>query len=421
MKITARLLFCLLPALLPVSTLPAGAQESVSVVAVVNDDAITMLDLEGRMRLAMIFTKLPDTPETRQRVAPQVLRALIEERLKLQEANRLGVKVSQAEIDDRLNSLAQQGGGTAEALLAYLQGNGIAPESLIQQIRAEIGWIKAARRQFASTIVITDDQIDEVLDGLRSAQGQPSYRVGEIFLAADAPENEPETRQTAERLVGQIRDGADFAAVARQFSQSASAAVDGDLGWMMASQLDRGVADAVRGLAPGEVSDPIAVAGGYYIITLRDRRESASADVDLVSLAQVVFPLPADASVKQIATTKAEARKATEAMTSCREIAELARQVSPPEVQSEMPDLRLSDLSPELRAIVDKSPIATPTEPIEAAGGIAVAMVCRRTTEDSSLPSREEIRNQLGNQRLEVMARSYLRDLKRTAIVDVRL
>jgi len=421
MKITARLLFCLLPALLLVNTLPAGAQESVSVVAVVNDEAITMVDLTARMRLAMKFINLPDTPETRQRLTQQILRTLIDERLKLQEARRLGATVSQAEIDRRMDAMAKQSGGTGAALVDYLRANGLSPESLSEQMRAELAWAKVTRHTFLQNIIITDDQIDEVLNQLRAEQGQPSYRVSEIYLAVDAPEKDLETRQTAERLVGQIREGADFAAIARQFSQSASAASGGDLGWMTASQLDRDAADAVRGMAPGQVSDPIHTAGGYYVIAVLDQRTSGGADEGQASLAQVVFPLPGDASDEQVKKVSGEAREATKAMTSCAEIVDLAKKISPPEMQAELPDIPFSDMSPELRDIAQKAVIGAPIKPQRVDGGIAVAMVCRRTTEGSSLPSREEISNQLGNQRLEVMARGYLRDLKRTAIVDIRL
>src|SRR6185503_16885980 len=101
-------------------------------------------------------------------------------------------------------------------------------------------------------------------------------RVAEIFLAVDNPSQDEETRRLADRLSMQMRQGARFSAVARQFSQSATAAVGGDIGWVRPDQLAPELGKAVSQLRPGELSAPIRAGGGYYVLLVVDRRTGAT-------------------------------------------------------------------------------------------------------------------------------------------------
>src|SRR6185503_8993660 len=91
-------------------------------------------------------------------------------------------------------------------------------------------------------------------------------------LTVDNPESEPQVRATAQRLVQQIRGGAGFGTIARQFSETTASSGEGDLGWVQTGQLDPKIDEALAKMKPGEVSDPIRLVNGYHIIELRDRR-----------------------------------------------------------------------------------------------------------------------------------------------------
>ena len=124
------------------------------------------------------------------------------------------------------------------------------------------------------------EEVDEILARLKEAEGEDTYRLGEIFLAVNSPDEEASIRETTERLVEQIRGGARFGALARQFSQAATAAVGGDLGWTPRSQLDAEIAAAVDRLSPGAVLDPIRTISGFRILRLTGKRKIAAADPD---------------------------------------------------------------------------------------------------------------------------------------------
>jgi peptidyl-prolyl cis-trans isomerase SurA len=257
---------------------PAAAQESLRIAAVVNDDVITGLDLAVRTRMAILSSSLPDTPEMRNRVARQVLRAMIDERLMLQEAARQNIVVQQAEIDAELSKLAERNGVTLDQFGAYLAQNGVLLEPLSEQVRATIAWSKLVSRQLRPRAVVTEEDIDEVLRQAEEAQGQPQRRVSEIFLAVDAPAEEEEVRRGAERLIEQIRSGIPFSAIASQFSDGATAAVGGDIGWVLPGQLAPEVEETLEKMQDGDIAGPVRAAGGYYILQLRGQRSISPDD-----------------------------------------------------------------------------------------------------------------------------------------------
>jgi peptidyl-prolyl cis-trans isomerase SurA len=251
---------------------PAAAQESLRIAAVVNDDVITGLDLAVRTRMAILSSSLPDTPEMRNRVARQVLRAMIDERLMLQEAARQNVIVQQSEVDAELTKLAERNGVTLDQFGAYLAQNGVLLEPLAEQVRATIAWSKLVSRQLRPRAVITEEDVDEVLRQAEEAKNQPQRRVSEIFLAVDGPAEEEEVRRNAERLIEQIRSGVPFSAVASQFSDAATAAVGGDVGWVLPGQLAPEVEETLERMQDGDIAGPVRAAGGYYILQLRGQR-----------------------------------------------------------------------------------------------------------------------------------------------------
>ena len=251
---------------------PATAQDALLIAAVVNDEVITGLDLAVRTRMAMLSAQLPDTPEMRNRAARQVLRAMIDERLMLQEAARQNITVQQSELDAELSKLAERNGVTLDQFGPYLQQNGVLLEPLADQLRASLAWTKLVNRQLRPRAVVSEEDIDEVLRQAEANKGQPQRRVSEIFLAVGQTAEEEEVRRGAERLIEQIRSGAPFSAIAAQFSESATAAVGGDVGWVLPGQLPPEVDEALQSMSEGEIAGPIRAAGGYYILQLRGQR-----------------------------------------------------------------------------------------------------------------------------------------------------
>jgi peptidyl-prolyl cis-trans isomerase SurA len=396
----------------------APAQDTVGIVAVVNDGAITQIDLATRMRIAIVASRLQDTPEVRQRLAPQVLRALIDEQIRIQEADKQGINIPERTINDRIDGLAEDNKMSREQFEQMLAQNGIPLESLKTQIRSELAWGAVVRRKFQSGIVITPEDIAEARTRIIESQGQPEYLMAEIFLGADDATANSETEDAARRLMEELKKGAQFSAVARQFSQASTAARGGDLGWVQAGDLAPEIASAAADLTPGQIAGPIKSEGGFHIILLRDKREATgTAATGTVDLKQIELALEAGATPAQVADATDSLRSLRQSIASCDDVDEAGASIDA--ASGDLTGVDVTRLPASLQAIAVSQPIGQVSEPVRGETGIAAYVVCARNLSTSG-PSDQELREQLVRERLDLMARGYLRDLRRTSFVDIR-
>ena len=416
----------LFPALLVAAAVAAPtavlSQSEQRIAAIVNDEVISLRDLRQRIRLVLFSSGIEDTSDARRRVAGQVLRTLIDERLQLQEAKKRNVTVSEDDIGRSVSDIEKRNGMQPGSLPSIFRRNGVSYESLRAQMRTRVAWSRLVGRRLAPRIDIGAEEVDEILARLKEAEGEDTYRLGEIFLAVNSPDEEASIRETAERLVEQIRGGARFGALARQFSQAATAAVGGDLGWTPRSQLDAEIAAAVDRLSPGAVLDPIRTISGFRILRLTGKRKIAAADPDRaeLDLKQIFLPVPNGEDPAGMQARVDAVRSEGNAIDGCEDLSAVARRLGA-EAPQDLGRVKLSDLSAEVRRSVAGVAVGKASEPIGTPGGIVLMVVCGRTLPKSELPSRETVTEQLRLQRLDLSVQRYLRDLRSAAVVDVRL
>jgi peptidyl-prolyl cis-trans isomerase SurA len=395
------------------------------IAAVVNDEVISVFDVVTRMRMIMVSSGIPDSPETRQKIGSQVLRSLIDEKLELQEAKRQNVTATDRELNAAMQQIEKQNNLRSGQLMEALQSRGIDKSSLIDQITASIVWAKLVRRLASQTVELSDDEIEEATKLAREHAKEPQSRVAEIFLSVDNPAQDDEVRQMAERLTQQMRQGARFSAVARQFSQSPTAAVGGDIGWVRPDQVAPGLAKEVAQLKVGELSRPIQTGGGYYLLLVLERRAGAGAasgggEQEIFDIVQVVFPLPPRSGEAARRAAIAEAESVRAAAKDCPALLKIGKEKAP-QLSSEG-KLRSNEISPQMRNIVSQLGVGHASQPIVQKNGVGVIMVCSKSTGGGATiaTSREEVTETLIRQRLDTVSRRYLRDLRRKAYVDVR-
>jgi peptidyl-prolyl cis-trans isomerase SurA len=402
----------------------ADAQQShvLRIRAVVNDDVISFYDLIQRIRLLILTSSIDDSLETRRRIAPQVLRTMIDERLRLQEAERLNIKISSSLVDARIGFLEERNKMPAGALTQVLDQTGITLNSLQNKIRAEIAWQRIVQRRLVREASISDDQVEEELARLKSIQHLPQYQVSEIYLSVDNPDQEQQVVEVAKRLIGQLGVGAKFSLLAREFSQSASAAVGGDLGIVSKGQLDPEIEEVIEGLSPGETAGPIRTLSGFYILKLHNRvipaQATAAADKS-AQISQVLLPLKLNAVPAEIQAQKRVAQRIKSESKSCKQLEETGKKLNTPQSGS-LGDVKIATLPDSIRKAIDTIPENTVTPPIRAAEGLLLLMVCKWLTKNPGLPAQKDIRARLGNKRLDLLMQRYMRNLRRTAFIDVR-
>ena len=407
--VAAVLLAALLPQRAPL------AQDTLRAAIIVNDEVISELELIMRLRLALASAGLRESDETRQRLQPQVMRQLIDELLQLQEARRLGIEIEESRVDEAFGRVASNNGLTEQQLGQALMQSGILPDYLKDQIRAQIRWQAVVSRRLRPQVQIAEEEIDEAVQRIAATSDQPQRLLAEIFLAVDSVEQEAEVADLANRLYDEIKKGASFPAVARQFSQSASAGAGGDLGWVEAGQLPAELEELVKTLKPGDLSPPFETLNGYYLILVRDERQAPENAIN-VEMKQILFVPTANTK----AAFEQAARKAKEAgsrVSTCADVAAVAKDMGAAE-NTDLGTQSASDLPGQMRAIAEAQPIGQASEPIQVPGGIAVFFVCSR--EDLGI-DRKAVEERLIREKLEVLARRYMRDLRRAANIEVRI
>ncbi len=415
----------LIAALAAVALLPSNrvlAQGGLRIAAIVNDDVISVHDLENRLALMLVTSNLENRPEVRQRVAPQILRALIDDRLKVQEARRLNVVVTKDEIDSALSRIARQVKMSPNEMPRFLAGKGVRMSTLIDQVEAEIGWLKTVNRLEGNRIQIGEDEIDAELARIRQNAGQSEYRVADIFLPVDRPADDAQTKQLAERLLGQLEEGASFPSLARNFSQAASAAVGGDLGWVRRGQLVSQLDAVLPQLEAREVSSPIRTPAGYYLLLMIDKRTSeglAEGKVTL-TLSKLSLPLSANPSGQEVAERLRMAKTLSQGAGTCAALETAGREAGG-DRSGGMGEIEIGQLPIQLRQLVRPLNAGEMTPPLRTDEGVVVVMVCERTEEGNISEQRALVENMLREQSLTAASQRHLRDLRRSALIDIRI
>lgn len=397
------------------------AQQVFGIAAVVNDEVISAFDLEERIDLVVASANLPRTQDTRRRIRSQVLRNLTDESLQMQAARKIGVEVTNEQIDEEIARLAERNNMSVTGLTSRLEGAGVDLSTLRRQYLASIAWEQYVSARLLRTVDVSDEEIDEAIRQQEASRGQAVFNIREIVLGVDRPQDEPEARAAAERLVRQIRSGADFAALARQFSVGADAEDGGTVGWVRPAQLSEEVAAVLTNLSVGQVSDPVRTPLGFVIVSVEGRRILGEEAVDSieVELAQLLIPLGRAASETAVTAAKADAEAARGRIRSCAGIDQVAETIENAQ-SAQLGTLKIGDLPDDFGKAIAKLNVGDSSEPLRTAAGFHVLVICNRSQPVDASPNRDQVRNNLILAKLNQRARSALRDLRRDAIIDLR-
>lgn len=411
--IRCALLIC---ALAPAVQNAGAAQDLLRAAAVVNDEVISVFDLDMRLRLGILATGQKDNRKLRDRMTAQVIRTLIDEQLQKQEAERLGITITDEQVTNGAEEIARRNKLTIEGFAGLLERRGILLEAFLDQIRGQLTWSALVVRRLRPSVQVSNDEVEEVVRRIAANRGTRLRRVSEIFLAVDTALREDEVRRNAERLFEQLRAGARFSSLARQFSESATAARGGDLGWIRDGQLPEEIDKALARMRPGMLSRPIRTLSGFHILLLGEEKQTSLGEV-MLHLKQILIAIPSGASEKQRRAAAERAGQARERIAGCAGLDALAGEIGAPG-SGDLGTVKSSNLPAPIRDAVMALPIGQPSRPVSVSGGLAVLVVCNRA--ESGI-DRQRIAERLTAERLDMLARRYMRDLRRSANVDIRL
>jgi peptidyl-prolyl cis-trans isomerase SurA len=397
---------------------------TIRIVAVVNSDPVTNVDVDNRTRLFALASGLPVSPEMLDRLKPQIVRQLVDERLRMQEIQRRKIVVSDKDIAAAIAEIEQRNGMKPGGLRAKLASDGVSFTTLVDQIRTQLGWTRVLHQAIGDRLVITDADVAEQQRLEAQQVGRPEYHVGEIFIPIEERANAADTQRFAETVISELRAGAPFPVVAAQFSQSQTALQGGDLGWVQPNQLDPQVAQIVSEMPPGAVSNPITVPGGLDIVTLVAKRNVGQDVGTILSLRQVFLPFASPLNPQ--APTPAQmqlfnkAKSISASVHSCDQMEQVATQEKSPR-PANPGDIRLESVSPPaFRDMLDKLPLQTASKPLVSPDGIAVMIVCSRDQKNLAALTPKEVRDQILEQRVDLLSRQLQQDLRSQARIEIR-
>jgi len=411
-------------AALAVTPPPPQAGQGMRIVAVVNGDVISNADVESRTRLFALSTGLPMTPDVLDRLKHQITRQLIDEKLRMQEVQRRHIVIQDKAIAEAIQGIESRNGLPPGALRQKLMAGGAGYRTLIDQLRTQLGWTQVLREQLGDQVKITDAEVTEQQRLLAQQVGKPEYRVGEIFIPVDDPATAADAQRFAETVISELRAGAAFAVVAAQFSQNQTALQGGSLGWVQSNQLDPDVARLVAEMPVGAVSNPVKVPGGISIVNLQGKREIGRDVGTAVSLRQVFFPftsaLNPQAPTDQQKQALEKARSVGASVHSCEQMEQAAKANNSPR-PADPGEVRLESVNPPaFRQILASLPFDRATQPMVTSDGIAVMIVCSREEKNMAQQSKQDVQAQLLNERVELLSRQLLANLRRHATIDLR-
>ncbi len=383
-----------------VLALPANAQSNpFSPRIIVNERVVSNYELDQRIQ----FLKVLRTPGDLDKLA---LDALIEDRLRVQEAERLEIAATPEQVELGMTEFAGRANLSVEQFVAAIAEAGVEPETFRDFVAAGVVWRDVVRAKFGAKTEVTETEIDRTLANQARVDGV-RVLISELIIPAP-PGSEEDVLAQAQNLQSQINSDASFAEAARTYSAAPSAARGGRMDWMPLANLPAAIAPFVLALAPGQVSDPIPIPGAVALFQLRDLEET---DTEAPATTQVEYAellLPNDSN----ALTAAAGIKAK--VDACNDLYALgfpANQLTrKTQTMAEVP----VDVGLELARLDAGESAAT----LVRGTARVFVMLCTRMPVVEEPPTRDQVRTQIINQRLSRLADGYLADLRANAIIQ---
>jgi peptidyl-prolyl cis-trans isomerase SurA len=423
----------------PAASAPAQAQKSRQpvvidrIVAVVNDEAITAVELDERARMAMKQLAQQGTaPPPKAVIERQLLERMIGDRVQLQLAKESGLRVDDAELDRAIGRIAEQNKLSLSTLREALQKDGVPYSKFREDIRNEIVLTRLREREVDNKIVVTESEIDSLL----SSSADQEMRSDELNLSHilivvpenASPEQVQNRRARAEEALAQLAKGVDFKQVAAAFSEAPDALKGGEMGWRAGERLPTLFYDALKPMKPGQVSEILRSANGFHIVRLNERRGGSSAvGAGPTSVQQTRVRHILLKTNELVSENEARNRLRTlkERLENKADFGELARVHSEDASASRGGDLGWilpGDTVPEFERAMNNLKPGEISDPVQTPFGWHLIQVIERGTQDVSKERRRlAARQTLRARKSDEAYQEWVRQLRDRAYIEVRL
>lgn len=409
--------------LLCAAPLPAALAQELAIAAVVNDDVISTLDLQARIKLIMATSGGQIRPDQMEQARQQILQGMIDDTLKMQEADRFSILVTPDDVSAAMRALEKQQGKPEGSLRQFIDSSGLSYDSFADQLSSQVAWRKLLARRVQRDIIITEDEVKRAQQRLARGNAIAEVRIASILLP-------PQPNYTDEALVGvgldirsQLAQGAEASQLLAAYDTRLKMEF-APVRWLPESRLAPDLLEAISGLKDGEIATPIATPLGIQIVRLLERRTLRSVPEQNaeVAIKQIIMRLDNASKDAEIDGKMEIARQIARYPGSCMEagIAGLA-EFSGLNIDVNYYRTTMASMSPEVRSMVEPLPVTGITQPFASNDGIHLLMLCERISVPAPMPDADKVRAMLTDEKLALESEKYLRQLTRDAFIDVRL
>jgi len=399
-----------------------------SVVAIANDDVITQAQLAQQVGLVRQNLKKQHTPLPAESVLrKQVLEHMISLSLQRQLAEKYGMKITEADVDKALVSIAEGQHLSQEQLRAAVEADGIKFAEFRKQIADQILVQRVQQAALQDKVKISEQEIDDYLRILKAQPAQPSaYHIQDILIAlSESPTSEQvqTAKQRAQALMQKLHKGANFDQLAVAESAGEEALQRGDLGWRRLGELPAIFAARVKEAHKGDIIGPIRAGNGFHILKIADMRGDSNAAhyASEARVRQIYLKAdphyPAKVYKDKLAKLRAELIQGAD-------FSKLAETHSDDPVTAskggDMGWVKPGMASPAFIAAVEATPTGQISQPFSSpAGWHLVQVLERKKVEDTVDYKRDQVKAMIYQRKLSEEAQAWLQQLRNSTYVKI--
>ncbi|EOZ7952007.1 peptidylprolyl isomerase SurA [Vibrio cholerae] len=395
-----------------------------SVAVIVNSGVILQSDVDSALKTIKANAKQNKQPLPQETVLrEQVLEKLIIDTLQQQEADRIGVKIDDNRLNEAIKEIAKNNQQTQEQLIASVAQEGLTYPEFREQVRKEMAASDARNALVHRRINILPAEVDTLAELLaQETDATVQYKISHIQLRVDDGQDKSTAETLANKLVNDLRNGADFAQMAYAYSKGPKALQGGDWGWMRKEEMPTIFADQIKMQNKGSIIGPFRSGVGFHILKIDDVKGLETVAVTEVNARHILIKptiiLSDEGAQKQLNEFVQRIKNGEVTF------AELAQQYSQDpgsaaqkgELGYQTPDLYV----PEFKHQIETLPVGQISEPFKTVHGWHIVEVLdRREVDRTDSALKNKAYRILFNRKFNEEASAWLQELRASAFVEV--
>ncbi len=389
----------------------------IEIIAKINNQIVTNIDLEYRVNLALEISNIPNEIKFKKQVKQQILNLLIDEKLKIQEAEKLGILISSAEVYSEISRLEQRLNLPRDSLIKTFRSKNIPEIVIYDQIRGQLLWNKIISYRIANNISISNKQTEEALQNFINSSGEVEYNISEIFISHSSNDLVNSSEDKIYSIYNKV-NSSNFTILAQQFSDSALNINN----WYRESALNPEIKNTIKNLQIGDISKPIKTNSGLHIYFLNDKRKTKKIieNETLYNLSQIYFKTT-DVNKNKIQDIENRILDLRENIKNCFQLEEAIKK------ESDSSGGALGVLSSEslnkrfLEVLEDNFPVGQLSKAIITTEGIHSIMLCEPAKTVDLDELRKNIQQKLRIEKINNAANLFLNSIRQRALIEINL